>query len=185
MIMKEKLAFWAPAVPALILFICGIVLLFTDGLPFARLMLGNKQKDIDDLQQTLQYTQSDIELFRQDLAGLEEIRSTAISLPLKNAENLFREQVSGLQIKNIGQVRSTRINEEITIFEVKFHASGTIAEITDFLANAASGTPRLYWRSLYIEPDNSLSPEHVTLNGTITAFNFIPDAAEREVEAVP
>ncbi len=184
MITKEKLAVFTPAVPALLLLLSGILLLLTDGLPFSAMILETKQKDINALKLELQYTQSDIDLFRNDLSGFREIFNSAINLPLKDAENLFREQISGIQIKNIGPVRSTAINEFITVFEIKFTASGTISEVTDFLAGAASGIPRLYWRSIYIEPDSAISADHVSLTGTVSAFNFIPVDPETAPEVV-
>lgn len=164
-----------PVLPVLLLLGAGIFFLCTDNLPFSDFILNSKNKEVMAKFEATESLEMNNFILAEELAYLDEIYNGAMHLPDKEAENLFREQVSGMQMINIGQVRSSKITEGVTLYEITFSAGGTVAEMDAFLNKMAEGYPGTYWRSISIKPEPGTSQENVTLSGTLTAFNITLD----------
>lgn len=83
----------------------------------------------------------------------------------RRIERCARE--TGLRLKSVGTLQTTKIADGLFIYEISISADGQIAELSSMILKIESVSPRLYWKNLTINPDNTRTPNFLMLNGTI------------------
>ncbi len=89
-----------------------------------------------------------------------------------------------LPLNSIGTVRRSAINTQLYFAEIDVAGSGTLEQITAFLAEIQQMEPRLYWRRIELRPEFRRGPGPAAataepllqINGTLRAIAFnIPE----------
>lgn len=191
MITRQHISSLRPLLPAVILLAAGIVMISSDGLPFADYLIRSRREAIAAAALRINAVESTNVEAERTLAPLIGIYESAIKTDSESAAGIFRERVlnsvqrSGLKSRTVGAVRTVEVAENIFLYDLIFTADGTTAEAAAFLNELEMGRPRLYWRNITIRPNSQLAPSYVTISGTITGFDFagaglmLPDAAGR------
>ena len=85
---------------------------------------------------------------------------------------------SRITLQNMGAPRSSKIGDNLTGTEISIQVTGSMHDISQFLAELDRNSPRFFWISCTITPDNPRTPRGVTLNGRLQLVSFSQDAAK-------
>ena len=85
---------------------------------------------------------------------------------------------SKITLQNMGAPRSTKISDNLMGTEISIQVTGSMHDLSLFLANLDANSPRFFWISCTITPDNARSPHGVTLNGRLQLVSLSPEAAK-------
>ena len=83
-----------------------------------------------------------------------------------------------ITLQNMGAPRSGKISENLMGTEITISVTGSMHDISQFLANLDANSPRFFWIACTITPDNPRTPRGVTLNGRIQLVSLSPEAAK-------
>lgn len=73
----------------------------------------------------------------------------------------------GMKLKSLGTMRTSKVSENILSYEMSVSADAEIEVITSFMAKLAKNSPRFYWKTFSLRPDNIRKPKLVVFSGTL------------------
>lgn len=87
---------------------------------------------------------------------------------------------AGLRLKTIGAMQTIKVVEGLNSHSINLTADCQLNELADFLWNIDREQPEISWMNITIQPDNTRSPNHLVLNGSIRILMLeMPDAARK------
>lgn len=166
------------ALPILILLAAtGLWLTRHRPLPLAAGKLHQQKQRIDALQQALTRTVEKSRKLRRELREMPGFLAAVLQQNATAAPGHFREQLekaaaaSGLQLRSASEIRESKLTEQLHLWELSFTATGGTAELVELCRFLSTRSPRLYWRTLSIRPDNPQAPQHLIISASLTMLS--------------
>lgn len=91
---------------------------------------------------------------------------------------------AGITVNSIGRVQFTKISDGIMFACINISTKAVLQDMAEFLAGLAKISPRFYWKSFSLRPENARNPQFLLLNGNIQFITITDEDAVRVLTGV-
>jgi hypothetical protein len=84
---------------------------------------------------------------------------------MKKIEGMAKN--SGVNIKSLGNTRKTKVNEQMSFFEVNVDAQAPMEDIARFLVELYKVSPKFYWTRILLRPYKPNDSKEILLSGSL------------------
>ena len=149
--------------PGAVLLIAGVWLCSNPALKFpgAEKQLSNQKSKLTRLIDSIDKGKLENQKLSSELKIMPDIRKGAVSLST-DGSIVLRERLdnaaakSQILIRTVGDIQKRTIAEDsLILYEVNFTAECTLKEFITLVSEFENHSPRVYWRTLTLRPNNS------------------------------